>query len=255
MTTESAASLLHLAGSKLRSQLGGQLNESASQGVTSKFARAQLEKLGWKEGEGLGKRRQGMATHIKVKKRADGVGLGESNLDLAVQQSIGNEWWKNSVGDTLARLGSKKSKKKSSKKEKKEKKKTKRIYTDEELFEATGGARFGMRAQTQQHGKWKRAEAGISEQEVEEAKNKVEWDGKVAPMVILSEKKKKKSSKKRARQDDDTETSVKDDDDTEQKAKKKKRKKEETKLSKIDSNENHTATKKKKDKKKKKSKS
>lgn len=248
MTTEAPTSLLHLAGSKLRSQLGGQLNESASQGVTSKFARAQLEKLGWKEGEGLGKHRQGMSTHIKVKKRADGVGLGESNIDLAVQQSIGNEWWKNSVGDTLARLGNKKSKKKSSKQDKKEKKKSKRIYTDEELFKATGGARFGMRAQTQQHGKWKRAESDISEKEIEDAKGKVEWDGKSAPVVILKEG---SSKKKRPREDSTIEDSeLTDNEKDNQKVERKRRKKEEKRKSKAESDSKEKKKSKKKKKKK-----
>lgn len=245
MTTEAPTSLLHLAGSKLRNQLGGQLNESASEGVTSKFARAQLEKLGWKEGEGLGKRRQGMATHIKVKKRVDGVGLGESNIDPAIQQSIGNEWWKSSVGDTLARLGNKKSnkKKKGNKKELKENKKSKRIYTDDELFEATGGARFGMRAQTQQRGKWKRAEADISEKEVEEAKRNVEWDGRSAPIVVLKEKESSKKSKKRTREELSDER-----DDTAAKAERKRKKEE--KLIKADADSRLSKKSKKKKKKK-----
>ena len=33
---------------------------------------------------------------------------------------------------------------------------TVKIYTDEELFQATGLARFGMRAQRRAEGKWKR---------------------------------------------------------------------------------------------------
>ena len=40
------------------------------------FGRKMLEKLGWKEGDGLGKRRDGMADHIRVKQRAAGLGLG-----------------------------------------------------------------------------------------------------------------------------------------------------------------------------------
>lgn len=189
-TTKSVCSLLHLAGSKLRNRLGGQLNESAASlgGGASAFAKAQLEKLGWKEGEGLGKRRQGMSSHIRVVKRAEGLGLGESTLDPAVQQAVHTvDWWKHSVGDTLAKLAASKKTKKKSKKSK-DKKEKKRVYTDEELFEATGGARFGMRAQTQQHGKWKRAESNISEQDEADAKGKLEWDGMSAPVVVLKEK-------------------------------------------------------------------
>ena len=35
----------------------------------SSFARNMLEKMGWSEGEGLGKDKQGINTHIKAKKR------------------------------------------------------------------------------------------------------------------------------------------------------------------------------------------
>ena len=79
------------------------------------------------------------------------------------------------------------------------KKKRKLEYTDEELFEATGGARFGMRAQTQQRGKWNRAEDAITKDEEESAKAKTEWDGMAAPKVLLSSTKESKSSKTRSR--------------------------------------------------------
>jgi Pin2-interacting protein X1 len=187
MAEDRNAAFLTLAGSKLRSRLSSSLNESASAGVTSKFARRQLEKLGWKEGEGLGKNRDGISTHIRVHKRADEQGgLGKSTVDENLK--IGNEWWKDSVGDTLARLSA--GKKKKGKKDDKSKKRKKR-FTDEELFEATGGSRFGMRAQAPQKGKWKRTET-IAAEEEQKAKESVEWDGMTAPQVILSEPKKKK---------------------------------------------------------------
>ena len=56
------------------------------------------------------------------------------------------------------------------------------------LFQATGGARFGMRAQTRQQAKWKRAESNISAEEEEEVKRKVEWDGMAPPQVLLTAK-------------------------------------------------------------------
>ena len=201
---------LNLAGSKLRSRLSGHLNESAASG-TSAFAKRQLEKLGWKEGEGLGKRGTGITTHIRAVKRADEQGgLGKSSVDPAISQSIGNEWWKNSVGDTLARLGKKNKKKK--------KEKSKKIYTDQELFEATGGARFGMRAQSRQTGKWQRTETNQGE---DEALAKVEWDGMTAPKIVLKEE---KSKKKRKREEDGEESQ---EERKKRKDAKKKRRKEE----------------------------
>jgi Pin2-interacting protein X1 len=220
--TAKTVSLMHLAGSKLRNRLktNQPLDESASEGVTSKFARRQLEKLGWKEGEGLGKRRDGMSTHIKVKRRADEQGgIGTLSSDSVVEQlQIGNDWWKHSVGDTLAKLAAKaksskqKKKKKTSKskkgedeeddskrKRKKDKKDNskKRLFTDDELFLATGGARFGMRAQTQQKSKWKRAESALSEQEEQDARNKIEWNGLTAPAVLLSSSEQQQPKRKK----------------------------------------------------------
>lgn len=215
MTTEiDNGAFMQLAGSKLRNRLGASLNESSAAAIPI-FAKKQLEKMGWKEGEGLGKKRQGISSHIKVTKRADGLGLGESTLDPAIEQSLkADNWWKNSVGDTLAKLASKKKKKKESKKKKK-------IYTDEELFEATGGARFGMRAQSRQDAKWRRAESNISEQEEKEAKEKVEWDGMAAAKVVLKENKKSTSSKKRKSSKNEKTTET-----PEEKAARKQRKKE-----------------------------
>ncbi|KAL3942215.1 MAG: hypothetical protein SGBAC_003562 [Bacillariaceae sp.] len=198
------STFLDLAGSKLRSRLTSQVNEAASEGVTSKFARRHLEKLGWTEGTGLGKRRSGITTHIKVKKRADEQGgIGKSAVDDNLK--IGNEWWKDSTGDVLAKLaGSKKTKSKKKDKKGKEKKK---IFTDEELFQATGGARFGMRQGARQEGKWNRTEKCKTLREQEEvAKQQVEWDGKSAPKVVLTmDTGGKKKKRKRSRDEDGNE--------------------------------------------------
>ena len=158
-----------LSGSKLRAKLGGSLNESAS-APTSTFAKKQLEKLGWSEGKGLGKQEQGITTHIRVKKRENDVGLGHS-----VSAQAQTMWWADSCGDVLSRLSGKK----------------KVTMTDEALFDATGGARFGMRAQRKQTGKWSRAEKEDAKAE-EEATAKVEWNGTGEAKVILSKSKSKR---------------------------------------------------------------
>jgi len=198
-----STSLLHLCGRKHKSRMGANLNESVATGPNA-FARAQLEKLGWTEGTGLGKHRNGRAEHIRVTKRRDELALGASSSAIEIDPVVtGPQWWKSSVGNTLAKLAAAKKKKKENRKrkknssdnddnedkKKKKKKKTKKRkleYTDEELFEATGGARFGMRAQTQQKGKWNRAEEGISTEEEARALQNTEWDGMTAPKVLLS---------------------------------------------------------------------
>lgn len=205
---DTASSLLHLVGRKHKAKLGADLNESVATGP-NEFARKQLEKLGWKEGTGLGKNRDGRAEHIRVTKRRDGQAIGAASTEIDPVVT-GDQWWKSSVGNTLARLAAAKKQKKSkkSKKEEKKKKKRKLEYTDEELFEATGGARFGMRAQTQQKGKWNRAEDAITKDEEDLAKAKTEWDGMAAPKVLLSATKESKSSKIKAEREESSSSSA-----------------------------------------------
>jgi Pin2-interacting protein X1 len=178
-----------LAGSKLRAKLGATLNEGVS-APTSDFAQNQLKKLGWSDGDGLGKRRQGRASHITVTKREDNVGLGHSGYN----QDATQQWWKDSVGDTLAKLSSKKSKKKKPKRVKE--------YTDEELFEATGGARFGMRAQRRATAKWARTESQTEDDE-RQAKEKMDWNGRGDAKIRLETSESDRPKKKRRKNTDE----------------------------------------------------
>lgn len=183
-----------ICGKKLQSKLGGVLNESATThspallSSQQSFAKRQLEKMGWTEGTGLGKNRDGMKEHVKIKQRQDNMGLGQ---EKEMAKEMANVWWKDSVGGTLARLQQQKKMDKEKKKRKKDKKKGSKsksgesiktsikTYTDEELFEATGGARFGMRAQRRAEGKWKRTESGNELTELEKkAKKSMEWNGR-----------------------------------------------------------------------------
>ncbi|KAL3770203.1 hypothetical protein ACHAWU_009143 [Discostella pseudostelligera] len=224
----------NLCGKKLQAKLGGCLNESATShspallSSQQSFAKRQLEKMGWEEGTGLGKRRNGIQEHVKTKQREDELGLGR---EKEMEKQIGNVWWRDSVGGTLAQLQlrqkemkEKKEKRKKSKrdkedgekkkKSKKDKRKTSskkssscsvsddddntslketttiiKTYTDEELFQATGGARFGMRAQRRAEGKWKRTESGTNLVELEKkAKTSIEWNGRGnAQVAVLGE--------------------------------------------------------------------
>ena len=210
----------NVCGKKLQAKLGGTLNESATSHSpallpsSQSFAKRQLEKMGWKEGTGLGKRRDGMQRHVVIKQREDEMGLGREKEKA---REIGNVWWKDSVGGTLARLQQQKKKKtkkkgedgddekkkrKDEKKREKTLKRTKsdedgssslltsiRTYTDEELFEATGGARFGMRAQRRAEGKWKRTESGSELKEMErKAKLNMEWNGRGSAQAVIEER-------------------------------------------------------------------
>ena len=221
-----------LATKKTMARLSASLNESAADAShmkQSSFARKQLEKMGWSEGTGLGKKRDGMVTHIRTKKREESVGLGGEKKIVEEQSDM---WWMDNVGSTLARLqqakkrksmssdngsdddskarkqAKKKNKKSKSKPDKKEKKRSKKkkskdsesgevkTYTDHELFVATGGARFGMRAQRRAEGKWARTESGSNLwEEEEEARKRIEWNGLGSAKLLLESAAGEKGSK------------------------------------------------------------
>ena len=215
----SALALSQLAGSKHRKQqLSSGVFQEHLAAPPSDFARKQLEKMGWKQGTGLGKKRDGIKSHIKVQKRQENAGLGIDKQTAILQaQKEGEEWWKNSLGDTLAKLSSKK-KSSSNRKSDKEQdnKRSRKQFTDEELFEATGGARFGMRAgKSRNLAKWKRAESELSSTTASTApeSNSSGSDTNPGDSCVTTE---------RAEQDDSKEKTAKSD-------KKKKRKRKEEK--------------------------
>jgi len=224
-----------LCGSKLKAKLSSTMNEASAAPISlTSFAAKQMAKMGWKEGTGLGKNRNGIVSHIKAKKREENLGLG---MEKERTRKLGVEgmWWSSNVSETLMRLQQNKSDKKKGKKSKKDKKdkdkkskkkskevKTKvpKVYTDEELFIATGGARFGMRAQRRAEGKWQRTESSqhLKDWE-EEVKNKIEWNGLGKAHVVLKKQDSSTSAdseeasrqKKRKRQRDCDEEEKKED--------------------------------------------
>lgn len=214
-----------LCGSKLREKLSSTLNEASSVKISSNsFAAKQMAKMGWTEGTGLGKNRDGMVSHIKVQKREDNIGLGVEK-ERTRQMGVEGMWWSSSVASTLSRLQQKKkgsnkdddnkSKKKKNKKEKKSKKSKKdkavasssagKIYTEDELFIATGGARFGTKGGKRAEGKWQRSESSKELKEWEEqVKDKAEWNGLGKANVILSNSTEKKSKKRKKMEESKT---------------------------------------------------
>ena len=77
---------------KTLSRMGAKVNESKGSKI-SDFARKQMEKMGWKEGEGLGKDSTGIQTHVKAVKREDSLGLGAENAETKIMESVNDTWW------------------------------------------------------------------------------------------------------------------------------------------------------------------
>lgn len=112
------------------------------------FGFRMLQKMGWSEDKGLGKNETGMVSHVKVKAREQGLGLGLDGIDVA-----GNKGWSetttsfNAVLDLLKNnysgkeKGKEKGKKdeKKAKKDKKMKKEGKRKERDEDENDKDNG--------------------------------------------------------------------------------------------------------------------
>ena len=61
--------------------LGVTFNEAAAD-TSMDFGRRMLAKFGWTEGKGLGRQENGMLDHIRVKQRADQLGLGANEREV-----------------------------------------------------------------------------------------------------------------------------------------------------------------------------
>lgn len=194
-----------------------QLSTSSSWSSSSTtFAQRQLEKMGWSAGTGLGKKRNGVQTAIVVKKRVESAGLGSE--EQAVKQKLDQvttEWWKDHLGDTLEKLKKGSKKKSPSRKSKAARdsndddeqhisKRHRVVVTDADLFAATGGARFGMRAgKTRNQAKWSRTE-GIDDDDVNLTTKMAEKQSDSSLIVAASAVKESSSKKSRTEEDKDS---------------------------------------------------
>ncbi len=91
-----------LAGPKQKQRLGYDPQNTSWSNDTSKFGYKMLEKMGWKEGKGLGANEDGAHEHVKVKFKQDALGVG------ADARSIDN-WMENAFAfdDILKNLNAK----------------------------------------------------------------------------------------------------------------------------------------------------
>eukprot|EP00904_Undaria_pinnatifida_P001899 jgi/Undpi1/1170/HiC_scaffold_10.g04632.m1 len=150
---------VQLLGKRELKRLASVANDGAGTGYNG-FAKGMMAKMGWEEGQGLGKDKQGRATYVQVKKKEDNAGLGK---EKAQQNNVNDQWYFDAFDSALANMGGKKKKKKD-KKSKKKAGSDKSSDGDDsmynKMFKATGGARMGMRARASQNGKLARTEGG-----------------------------------------------------------------------------------------------
>jgi len=178
---------ISLLSKKTIAKLGSKVNDHNNNGSAIKlsdFALKQMKKMGWNEGEGLGRNSDGIKHHIIIKKREDSTGLGSDIVDITSNRSaiddVDESWWNKTFANNLKNMKIKNldGKIKKIKKDKKRNRSSSsssgingdnddlRLVdidrmddpTFEDLFKATGGKRLGMRARSEQKGKMLRTE-------------------------------------------------------------------------------------------------
>ncbi|KAJ8605453.1 hypothetical protein CTAYLR_003303 [Chrysophaeum taylorii] len=104
----------------------------------SPFAHKAMAAMGWQEGKGLGKKEDGIAKFVGVEKKPDNAGLGAAITAKGSAKASFDEgqWWASAFGDALTKVNKRKAP----------------TPSLDDLFEATGGARLGMRARSDQAG-------------------------------------------------------------------------------------------------------
>ena len=148
----------------------GVVGGAGEDGNDSAVSRKLMASIGWSKGKGLGKDEQGIDEHLKARKREENIGLGaDASVEAQFASGMhkgsgkasfdveGGQWWLDSFAGALDTVREAAGKTTSAKKKKKDGKKKKTNFLDD-CFEASGGARLGMRARSQQSGKHRRAE-------------------------------------------------------------------------------------------------
>ena len=191
---------------KTARNLSSGINESVASKPTD-FGKRMLEKMGWQEGQGLGADGQGIKPSVKVDKKDDTKGLGNSK-EQQIAESNKQDW--NDVFKTAAlsiapkvssrkRSDSTSSSSSSSSLSSSEEDDngidlSQLSEADRQLFLICGKRRLGRRANRAQKGKWKR-EAEADRKLLEKASKKLKDE---SDNVKANEPQKSNSSSKRA---------------------------------------------------------
>lgn len=78
---------------------GSSVQDSTALFTPMEFARSQLTKHGWSEGEGLGKNGEGISKAIKIPLKKDNTGVGYNH-----SADFTNHWWSTAFDDALKNI-------------------------------------------------------------------------------------------------------------------------------------------------------
>merc|ERR1712032_1736887 len=76
--------------------------------VKSKFGAAMMEKLGWAQGEVLGKKKekmQGLVKPVQMKRRDEDVGLGGEHQTIQDKFKWNEKTWEDAYNSTINKMG------------------------------------------------------------------------------------------------------------------------------------------------------
>lgn len=68
----------------------------------SEYAKKLMMKMGWKEGNGLGKNQHGNTDCVQVKRREDNLGLGKKTFGGPTNWK--DEWWNDAYNNSIKKL-------------------------------------------------------------------------------------------------------------------------------------------------------
>ena len=77
---------------------------STNKKVQSKFGEMLMSKMGWKDGEGLGKTMQGMTDCIQIKRRDENLGMGAEMETVGAKFKWNDQFWDDTYNQAAAKF-------------------------------------------------------------------------------------------------------------------------------------------------------
>ena len=77
---------------------------ATSKKVESKFGEALMAKMGWKQGDGLGKSMDGMVDPIQIKRRDENLGMGAEVETVSAKFKWNDQFWDDNYNAAAAKF-------------------------------------------------------------------------------------------------------------------------------------------------------